>query len=731
MSDFKITGNPAPEVGKEEFYSVNTLLPKIGLFSDQIPSNTLNHFEYPVTWEVYVLELGKWRKAKGNEKTGNTVSFTFLQRSLTRKGIRIVAKRGEQIAYLDIKTHPAEIPKIQSIELLDINGKKPTKPLAYGQTIKARVHCLHMDWQRVYVTLWEDDADGGGHDKLNEKNKAQTLSGTVKNGIADIDFKLTPDFKKIANARNANEGQTHEYYATAEIFLEEKVSSNNLNVNNSDYRPEPKQPAKKTIPAETKDKSKKDKKGIQPPSTGKKYDWVEEAFKIKPIFLPDPMEFTNSVMKIFVPDAEDEKKKKATTCTCKDFDLVWGGHPNLTCDFKKKVVEISKRQNFDPNHLMAVMWVETYKTFSTSLVKLMPTGKFRANGKPKKDNRGLNEKEIKDLPENFSGAVGLIQFTPVAIDELNNYYNYSLTKRKLALMSQLEQLDYVEKYIEYWIDANKIKSKLTLADLYLLVFSPSKMNGSNDSTTLYKEGTTYYKANESIDTDKENGITKKELAHRAYESLKEGSKKENKSSEFTCGVLDEKKIDDIPTSGVLEEMKIIADSHRAYLQETNKNRTADTEAGLAKMDCSEFVSRYLHKLGITKKIIYMTTANMNNENSFRKIIDNENIDLVEGSKLSTFKPQKGDVFAWGRTKNGSWGGHTGVVYEYDESNDTVTIMEAIGKSGAVGERKQVKNGGDSETNCTRTAIYDRLGGALFGHDGWFGYYRPKNYTKKL
>lgn len=103
--------------------------------------------------------------------------------------------------------------------------------------------------------------------------------------------------------------------------------------------------------------------------------------------------------------------------------------------------------------------------------------------------------------------------------------------------------------------------------------------------------------------------------------------------------------------------------------------------------------------------------------------------MVEGSKLSTFKPQKGDVFAWGRSKNGSWGGHTGVVYEYDETNDTVTIMEAIGKSGAVGEKKQVKNGGDSLTNCTRTAIYDRLGGALFGHDGWFGYYRPKNYRK--
>ncbi len=309
MSDFKITGNPNPEVGKEEFYSVNTLLPKIEpYYPNHIPSPTYNNFEYPVTWEVYLLERGEWRKAKGNEKTGNIVSFTFLQRSLDRKGIRILAKRGEQIARLDIKSHPAEIPKIQSVELLDKNGKKPTQPLAYGQTLKARVHCLHMDRRTVHATLWEDDADGGGHDKQNEKNKAKTLPGIVRNGIADIDFILTPDFKKIANARNANEGKTHEYYVTAEIFQQEKVSSNNLNVNNSDYESESKkQPVKKTPPAETKGESKKDQKGIQPPAAGKKYDWVEEAFKIKPIFLPDPMDFTNSVMKVFVPDEEEKE----------------------------------------------------------------------------------------------------------------------------------------------------------------------------------------------------------------------------------------------------------------------------------------------------------------------------------------------------------------------------------------------------------------------------------------
>ena len=437
---------------------------------------------------------------------------------------------------------------------------------------------------------------------------------------------------------------------------------------------------------------------------------------------------TNAVVEMFTP--EEEEKKEKGICNCKQDDLTWGGHPNVSCDFRKKVVAISKRQNFDPNHLMAVMWVESAKTFSASKIELKVVG-HNSKGRELKDYVPLSEKEIKVLSESFSGAVGLIQFTPVAIDELNNFYNYSLTKRKLALMSQIEQLDYVEKYIEYWRTANKIRVKLTLADLYLLIFAPSKMNGSVYTTTLYKEGTVYYKANASVDIDKKDGITKKELAHRAYESFQEGNKKENKASKFTCGIIVEKKINEVSSTSVLSEMKNLADSHKSYLQETNKNRTADTDAGLEKMDCSEFVSRYLHKLGVTNNIIYMTTANMNNESAFRKIIDNSNIDLVSESKTSTFKPQKGDIFAWGRSKNGNWGGHTGVVYEFDETNDTVTILESIGKSGAVGERKQVKNGGHSGTNCTRTAIYDRLGGALYGHDGWFGYYRPKNYTKKL
>ncbi|WP_144283905.1 hypothetical protein [Chryseobacterium echinoideorum] len=209
-----------------------------------------------------------------------------------------------------------------------------------------------------------------------------------------------------------------------------------------------------------------------------------------------------------------------------------GGHPNVTCEFRKKVVEISKRQNFDPNDLMSVMKVETSGTFSPSKIEIKPTKEKRKDGTFKRDYRGLTKDEIMQLPENFAGAVGLIQFTPVAISSLNTSYNFSLTKRKLALMSALDQLDYVEKYIELWKKTKNITSRISISDLYVLVFAPNYF-GSSDDTTLYREGSDYYNANSSVDTDGKNGITKKEIAARAISAKTEGFV--NNEVTFECG----------------------------------------------------------------------------------------------------------------------------------------------------------------------------------------------------
>lgn len=226
MSDFKIIGNPNPVVGVLEIYTVSDFFEKI----QNNPFSEENSFSYnPVSWEVYVLELGKWRKTKENDKKGNKVSYTFLEKSLTRNGIRILARKGDKVARLDIKPLSAK-PKIDHIELLDKNGAKINGRLSYGQTVKARVFCLNMEKRRVSVTMWEYDVKGAGHNKANEKNFIETLSGIVKFGKADIDFLLKPSFAKIAERGGHEKDKIHEFYVTAE-YNDGKIASNNINVN--------------------------------------------------------------------------------------------------------------------------------------------------------------------------------------------------------------------------------------------------------------------------------------------------------------------------------------------------------------------------------------------------------------------------------------------------------------------------------------------------------------------
>ncbi|PZX93753.1 hypothetical protein DOS84_10165 [Flavobacterium aquariorum] len=326
MSEFRIIGDPTPVVGKEEWYSVSQLLPSLFPFQN-LSNAATNPFEQHVEWSVHVLENGRWIQKEENNKTGNKVPYKFTQKSLERNGIRILAKRGDQVARLDVKPHKAESPKIDSIEFLDKLGNKPTKPFAYGQTLKARVHCLHMERRTVYATLWEDDVAGAGHDKANGKNKMKTLPGTVKGGIADIDFVLEPDFAKIADAvkakGDADEGKTHEYYVTAEI-LNKKTASKNTNVANPSYKDTTAKPAtpKKQTPAQKKGPSKKQEKEK---SIGDDIiDWIEDKIKIDPIILPNPIDAINSVLKIFQPDEkkEDEMKDEKGGCYCQNQGIV-------------------------------------------------------------------------------------------------------------------------------------------------------------------------------------------------------------------------------------------------------------------------------------------------------------------------------------------------------------------------------------------------------------------------
>jgi hypothetical protein len=419
------------------------------------------------------------------------------------------------------------------------------------------------------------------------------------------------------------------------------------------------------------------------------------------------------------------KKKKGNPCE----SLIWGNKKNskfVTCSFRKRVIEIAENLGIGKdkmegaNWLMAVMALETGGTFYPSI------GTFIKKG------HGDGDK---------GGYVGLIQFGYWAALDIK------IKRSELAKMTALKQLDCVEKYFKLPQFKEKLK---TLTDLYLavlyqgacghgheknyVVFDSESSNSTNkkvywDNPTFHNE-TDEIKKNSKGTIYERNGkkkgktyIWEVKLAIHGWYSKgtvkKNTCKKDASTCEFGSGVGNQTNGD-----GVLEEMKKLADKHIPYSQQGVRNSLS--EKGMEKLDCSEFVGIYLNKLGVMPNYTNIDTGIMTTESSFRKAIGSQNIDLVSGSTKSDFKPQRGDIFVWRDSD-----GHTGIVYEYDAKADVVTILEAIGKRGASGESKQVKNGGYSGKNCSRTAKYGRLDGAMYGHRGWKGYFRPINYTKKL
>lgn len=211
-------------------------------------------------------------------------------------------------------------------------------------------------------------------------------------------------------------------------------------------------------------------------------------------------------------------KDVATTngaCICKAHNLIWSGHPNVNCEFRKKVIEIC--QNMWPNdylamanNLMALMHLETDKTFD-----------------PKKPN-GV-------------GYYGLIQFGKAARTDLK------ITKERLVSMSAVEQLDWVQKYFELYDRYKKIHSFL---EMYLTILYPSTVTGKEikDKDIIFRDNGKIkkdnpYLANLSFMKEKDErkkegfkgGVTYAwEVSQEIDSHYKDGEKAENRKFTATC-----------------------------------------------------------------------------------------------------------------------------------------------------------------------------------------------------
>lgn len=148
-------------------------------------------------------------------------------------------------------------------------------------------------------------------------------------------------------------------------------------------------------------------------------------------------------------------------------------------DFLDKVIYVSKRLNIDPKHLVAVMKLES---------GMNPVARNRE-----------------------TGAIGLIQFLP------NTALEIGTTTAKLCMMSAVEQLDYVEKYLSLFMPIHG------LIDLYLCILLP----GSRKSKTkqyIEKNGrfAWAYEPNKGLDYDKDGVISHSDL-EKLFEKIMQGN----------------------------------------------------------------------------------------------------------------------------------------------------------------------------------------------------------------
>ncbi|MEM9047178.1 MAG: peptidoglycan-binding protein [Pseudomonadota bacterium] len=152
--------------------------------------------------------------------------------------------------------------------------------------------------------------------------------------------------------------------------------------------------------------------------------------------------------------------------------------------FNDRVIAIANGLGADPNHLMAAMAFESADSFRT------------------------------DIANPISGATGLIQFMDFTAKELDT------SLPELAMMSGLEQLDFVERYFQAKARGRRL---VALSDVYMAILWP-KAIGALESFVLFSEGERAYAQNKPLDINKNGAVTKAEATSKVQDKLVLGMK---------------------------------------------------------------------------------------------------------------------------------------------------------------------------------------------------------------
>ena len=155
-------------------------------------------------------------------------------------------------------------------------------------------------------------------------------------------------------------------------------------------------------------------------------------------------------------------------------------YPALGRAFLAEVSAVAGRLSVDPFHLLAVIDFETAGTFDPS------------------------------ISNPNSSAVGLIQFVESTAQDLGT------STAELARMGRVEQMAYVERYLQPY--AGRMR---TVGDIYMAVLYPRAV-GRAGSYVLFEQGDGAYGANRGLDENGDGLVTKREAAARVRQRLRGG-----------------------------------------------------------------------------------------------------------------------------------------------------------------------------------------------------------------
>jgi predicted chitinase len=289
----KISGNPSPKVGEKVVYTVTEWYPGT-------PEEKRN--PAMVTWELFKKRSNGGFTTTNIKKKGDG-TFTFGEVSYKhtyRLEAYLNEPEGEGLTTIDITPQLTAVPKINTIELLYVDDTKGTV-FSYMEKLVAKAQCVNLAGEKLLFTLWEDDAKGEGHKDSNLfVDKKEGTVGT--NGVASVEFLLTKAM--VQKAAKGEMDKELEFYVTVEYYTDKKHASDNINVQNPEYKTpvQPKSPASPSpAPGKTPPKAKDSPAAQKQPSNKEKgmvdqavdwfkelWDWGESSGTVKPKQTPTP-----------------------------------------------------------------------------------------------------------------------------------------------------------------------------------------------------------------------------------------------------------------------------------------------------------------------------------------------------------------------------------------------------------------------------------------------------------